>query len=487
MYSINTIIQIQFFTGRDKKECMICKKMVVNLSRHLKSSKHKIEDPHILLSSEKNYRKSRNVKVLCPLCKMSVTRLTQHFVRGHKLSENEIKKLKHDLTPSMNMDEVVNKIKQQENKNINIASLFFPASQSIEHKVQIINEDSSMDLFEFPTTSQNNVNINQSTSNNTTSKFNNSDDDDGDNDDEYLVEVNEIYDDSNIINNNNNNNNNNAKFPDQLKQLNISKKPFEININSEMLDEFKSYLDSMNGGFRVNSSSNVSHMIHLTKYCGSNLRDFLPTLVCEKYFNVLFSECVVKENEDGERRRKRKPSSVMTYLYSIKSFVEFMYYKWPFLKETQQFKEWPTFISKWLKTLKKESYKYAAEKEDHKLKNSLKPSFYRSYLNSRFVERLEKEMLKESEINCSENFLLFRNHLIVKIVTENAARPCVITHFKMSNVNEPWEKNKNGGCTFLVDKHKTAYKYGCAALVFSKANVPLFRKYLKVIKIKVFC
>ena len=81
------------------------------------------------------------------------------------------------------------------------------------------------------------------------------------------------------------------------------------------------------------------------------------------------------------------------------------------------------------------------------------------------------------------NFLTFRNQLIVRIFTENANRPCVLENLTkqlLSSTRQTRQANGTQGCSILVSRHKTAYKYLSAALSFDGETGPLLSGYVNL-------
>ena len=80
----------------------------------------------------------------------------------------------------------------------------------------------------------------------------------------------------------------------------------------------------MSGGNKINAKEEVKHVANILSQCGPDLKNFTPWHVEDTYFNEIFQLCLRKQNDAGQFVRTVKPSSVATYLYSLKDFVEFL-------------------------------------------------------------------------------------------------------------------------------------------------------------------
>ena len=107
----------------------------------------------------------------------------------------------------------------------------------------------------------------------------------------------------------------------------------------------------------------VLHKTNILIQCKPDLKNFIPQHVEETYFNEIFQLCLRKQNEAGQFVRTVKLSSVATYLYSLKDFVEFLSIRNN--PNTNSFAQWTSvyYLSRWQKSLNEERKRWHAEKE----------------------------------------------------------------------------------------------------------------------------
>ena len=73
-----------------------------------------------------------------------------------------------------------------------------------------------------------------------------------------------------------------------------------------------------------------------------------------------------------------------------------------------------------------------------------------------------------------------RNHLIVRVFSENANRPCVLENLTTTLLSANKQYNGSKGSTVLVNWHKLPTKYLSAALSFDNETGPLLCGYVNL-------
>lgn len=254
-------------------------------------------------------------------------------------------------------------------------------------------------------------------------------------------------------------------------------------INNEVLMDFKNYMDSLAGGARVNSKIYANQVSHILKIVGYSLFDLLPDNVCSKYFDPFFQSCKAKVDADGNSHRQRKPASLISYLYAFKSFTDYLFFKFPHLRNSP-LTYWNEHFPKWLQTARKEQKKYKSEKEQNKIKNLLLPKHYLDFLKN--SETLEQQILDYDNMLVKlgnpkiflEIFKDVRNYLVIRICIENSCSPFAIQHFEIEDLNNG--SDEDGFMLAKISQCKTMSAHDDGPLLISSEIRPIFRNYLRL-------
>ena len=412
-------------SGHRPTKCPLCGKVVQNLPRHMRSNVHKIANPLTLVSHDPLHGRKKpgdkKDKRTCVVCDRGFRRISQHIRTMHHLNGEILKETVKSCALTNFVDilstvSVVGCVKPNEPFELG-------DTPRCELNCEVIASDILDSVDVTPCTSSETV---------------------------QPVEI----------------------------HFNVPPQPL-----LPLLDEFETHLGSLAGGNKTNTHECRQHVSKIIHAVGNNIQSLSVDNVHNCYFAQLFNSSKGVTDGYGNTIRNPKPTSVNTYLYSFKLFLNFLQKLHPSLLLDAKFQRWFSTLPEWFATLKREIHRWQADKEGEKVEKMVTPEAYVSYLKSTYVADLESQMRMCTDevpaiFSCSRDimkskFIAFRNHLIVRIFTENANRPCVLENLTKQLLSSTKQANGIKGYSVLISRHKTAYKYLSAALSFDEETGPL--------------
>ena len=406
--------------------CFLCKETVSNLARHLRSRKHGIDNPMNIITQNPEYRPSKSKtfrrKRICCFCKKAVLRLPQHLRGTHRLTNNEEILQWSAQAQFADFEQTIDDLHLNTTRGISKVISSSESDEELATDIPVV------------TQSEKDKDVTQP-----------------------LLETDSSF----------------RGYPTPLS----------------LLDNFTQHLKTLTGGNLAAPAQKRKDVQEIIGHVGNEIKCLTPHLVEQNYFNPKFEICKGYEGTDGQRLRDMKPSTLKVKLQSFQKFIDYLNLKYPNLRDNRQFQNWNAVFPGWFRTINKENKLWKGDKRETIVQTMVSKEYYQKYLLLPGTQILEKSM-KECTISVSntviltygslENvFLSFRDHLIVVISTTNANRPSAICNFT-AYVLKTKQQTEDGGCQFVVGKHKSTATQKPVVITFDKDEATCFEGYLNV-------
>ena len=250
-----------------------------------------------------------------------------------------------------------------------------------------------------------------------------------------------------------------------------------------LIPQYMEYTTSLSGGNLQDGAGYARWIQEMLKFSGTDMELFTPDHIEKSYINVQFNLCKKIPDGMGNLFRPKKPSSVRTKLYAIKSFVKFV--ELNFNPNIPGFKTWKSRLSTWVQNITRECKRFMGEQEIEKRNKMLLPSFYREYRASHVnlhheIGRYQSVTDTLPTLLLRDKFNSYRDYLILCVLTENSSRAATILDFTLQYMHAGWDR-ENGNLHFYVPTGKTLHcKGGAPTLSFQSDLVPVLKGYMKV-------
>ena len=239
----------------------------------------------------------------------------------------------------------------------------------------------------------------------------------------------------------------------------------------DLLHEFVQWQKSIDGGNRAERQAQKHKRIVMSIVRHNDDTEInYEYLSCPSFLNSWMSK--LKDEE-------KDPSTIKTYLNSVKHFIDFIVASEKELFKNQNLEKVRVLLRQWRNTLYKEIQELDYEKQLNARDFFPTPSdieiFDKSEISNSAIATLKQAATMPNFKVTKTNFCLVRDFILTSLIFDNASRPGALSNMTLDEYSRV--VFKDGGYVISVKKHKTKHK-GPAHIAFSAKNFKWLKTYL---------
>ena len=239
----------------------------------------------------------------------------------------------------------------------------------------------------------------------------------------------------------------------------------------DLLHEFVQWQKSIDGGNRAERQAQKHKRIVMSIVRHNDDTEInYEYLSCPSFLNSWMSK--LKDEE-------KDPSTIKTYLNSVKHFIDFFVASEKGLFKNQNLEKVRVLLRQWRNTLYKEIQELDYEKQLNARDFFPTPSdieiFDKSEISNSAIATLKQAATVPKFKVTKTNFCLVRDFILTSLIFDNAYRPGALSNMTLDEYSRV--VFKDGGYVISVKKHKTKHK-GPAHIAFSAKNFKWLKTYL---------
>ena len=239
----------------------------------------------------------------------------------------------------------------------------------------------------------------------------------------------------------------------------------------DLLHEFVQWQKSIDGGNRAERQAQKHKRIVMSIVRHNDDTEInYEYLSCPSFLNSWMTK-LKDENKD--------PSTIKTYLNSVKHFIDFIVASEKELFKNQNLEKVRVLLRQWRNTLYKEIQELDYEKQLNARDFFPTPSeieiFDKSEISISAMTTLKQAAAAPNFQVTKTNFCLVRDYILTSLIFDNASRPGALSNMTLHEYSKV--VFKDGGYVISVKKHKTKHK-GPAHIALSTKNFKWLNTYL---------